>query len=246
MVGDRRRRRDPQPPVQQRESGPVGVNALRALVQVMLLGLPWPWRRRALELGFGYQIDPTARIGCSVILAREVILGAGARIGHLTMCRGLDRVVLAENANIGPLNWIYAIPRGLGYFTEVPRRPELILDQAGCITRRHIIDCSDQVHVGAFALVAGYRSQILTHSVSLTAGKQTVRPITIEAFSFVGSACILLPGSRLPHHSALVAGSTLRHAYDAPYRIYGGVLATDLGELAEDAHFFHLGITKDD
>jgi carbonic anhydrase/acetyltransferase-like protein (isoleucine patch superfamily) len=210
----------------------------------MLFALPWRWRRRVLELVFHYEIDPTARIGFSIVLAGEVRLAPGARIGHLTLCRGLDRVVLAEHAGIGHLNWIYAISPDLGYFGEASRSAELILERAANITRRHIIDCSDQVQLGAFALVAGYRSQILTHSVSLNRGRQTVRPILIEDFSFVGTGCILLGGSRLPHHSALVAGSTLRHSYTVPYRVYGGVLATEVGTLAEDAYFFHRGLTE--
>jgi carbonic anhydrase/acetyltransferase-like protein (isoleucine patch superfamily) len=186
----------------------------------------------------GFQIAPSARIGISLVLARRVVLGPRSRIGHLTVIRGLDELVLAEDALMGHLNWVYAIPTGLGFFDHTPRTPALFLDKAASITRRHILDCSDTVRLGSFALVAGYHSQILTHSVNLGTGRQTVKPIAIEEYSFVGSRCILLGGSQLPHHSALMAGSTLRGRYTTPYRIYAGVAATEVGSVDPTSGFF--------
>lgn len=209
------------------------------LFQILLFTSPWKVRRWVLQRAFGYRIAPSARIGYSVVRAGGLELEDGANIGHLSILKGMDRVALGRYASIGHLNWIYAIPRGLGFFEDTPRRAELVLEEGATITNRHLVDCSGAVRVGRMALVAGYRSQILTHSVNLATGSQRVKPIRIEEWCFVGSGCIVLGGSRLPDHSALVAGSTLRHSHTTPYRIYSGVVATEVGTIKETAQFFH-------
>jgi acetyltransferase-like isoleucine patch superfamily enzyme len=216
---------------------------LGMVIQLVLFPLPWRYRRWVLRRAFGYRIARSAHIGYSLVLAGSVELADGASIGHLTILRGMDYVSLAQHASIGPLNRIYAIQRGRGFFEQTPRRAELILERGATITSRHVVDCSAAVHLGRQALVAGYHSQILTHSVNLSTGRQGVRPISIEEGCLVGSSCIILGGSRLPHHSALVAGSTLRHSYTTPYRIYAGVVAIDVGAIEETAGFFHRPLT---
>jgi acetyltransferase-like isoleucine patch superfamily enzyme len=165
---------------------------------------------------------------------------SGAKIGHLTVCRGLERLTLGEHATVGRLNWISAYPRdGSGHFAHrTDRQPNLTLEEHAAITNRHIIDCTDQVTIGRYATVAGFRSQILTHSIDLAECRQDAKPIHIGCYAFVGTACTLLGGARVPDYSIVAANSLLHAAYEEPYRLYAGVPAKAVAELDRNLKYF--------
>jgi len=203
--------------------------------------LPWPLRRRLLQKLLHYEIHPTARIGVSIVIPYErLVMHAGSRIGHLTLARGMDHVVMGPAAQIGNLNWIYGIPSSDPCLSHEPeRRIELIMDDHSAITHRHTVDCSNTVHLRRGALVAGNRTQIVTHGVSTrqSFGPHT-QPITIGSYSLVGTGCILLGGACLPDYSALGAGSTLRNGFSETHGIYSGVPAQWVAGIPQDSPFF--------
>ena len=90
--------------------------------------LPWGLRRRILAGLFAWNLAEDARIGIVAISAKRVELGTGSRVGHFTVCRGLDNLVLGPHALIGKANWITAHPRGSLSFGDA-RVPELILER---------------------------------------------------------------------------------------------------------------------
>ena len=126
-----------------------------------LIGLLFPWRiRRLLLVGFmGYEIHPTARIGWSWICPERLEMAAGARIGNLTVCKGLSLLKMGEQSYVGNLNWISEFPVGNHAFfgEEADRRAELVLGDHAAITHRHLIDCTNAVRIGRFTTFAGYR-----------------------------------------------------------------------------------------
>ncbi|MFA4928239.1 MAG: hypothetical protein WC558_06965 [Patulibacter sp.] len=209
-------------------------------MQVALFVLPWKLRRLLLNRIPGYSIDPTARIGFSIVVPyRTLRLGPGAKIGHLNLMRGMDAVRLGENAVIAHLNWIYAIPMHFRHLShEKERRAELVLEDGAGVTRRHLIDCSNTVSLGRNALIAGYGTQVLTHAIDLGEGKQGSRPVLIGESSMVGTRAVILGGSVLPGFSALGAGSVLRSVYERQHRIYSGVPATDVAPVDPSSEFF--------
>jgi acetyltransferase-like isoleucine patch superfamily enzyme len=213
----------------------------RALIQLLLLALPWIVRRPLLEWIFGYEIHPSARIGFSIIAPyARLELAEGARIGHLNVARGMDTISLGKGAIIGRLNWIYAIP---GHFDELAhetdRVSELVLGEEAAIASRHIVDCSCSVNIREFATIGGHRSQILTHAADLRESRVVTLPIEVGAYSLVGSGAILLGGSRLPAFSALGAGSTLRDDFSQTHTIYSGVPAVPSARIDESNAWFH-------
>jgi acetyltransferase-like isoleucine patch superfamily enzyme len=212
------------------------INILKFIVVL----LPWPIRRRALTLFFGYRIERTARIGLAWIFPRRLELAAGSSIGHLTVCRGIDLVRLEERAMIGRLNWITGFPTGESrHFADVPNRlPELRLGEHAAVTHRHLIDCTHSVTIGAFSTVAGFRSQILSHSIDIDRGRQDAQPIQIGNYCFLGTDCVVLGGSTLPDYSVLAAKSLLNKSLPNTYTLYGGVPATSLKALSQDARYF--------
>ena len=92
--------------------------------------------------------------------------------------------------------------------------------------------------IGAFAIFAGFRSQILTHSVDLAESRQSSAPITVGAHCFVGTGCVLLGGAALPDRSVLGALSLLNKAYTEPGQLYAGVPARLVGPVPAGAKFF--------
>ena len=186
-------------------------------------------------------MHPTSRIGRSFVFPGKLVLGPHASIGHLTMVKGLARVELGEQASVGNLCWISGFPAGTGsphFAHQSARRPELIVGAHAAITHRHLIDCTARVEIGPFTTFAGFASQILTHSIDLTANRQSSEPVTIGAYCFVGTNCVLLGGSRLPDRSVLGAKSLLNKAFEEPGQLYGGVPAKLLGPLPADAAYF--------
>jgi acetyltransferase-like isoleucine patch superfamily enzyme len=86
--------------------------------------------------------------------------------------------------------------------------------------------------------VAGARSQILTHAIDFKRNRQVSAPVRIGRYCFVGTACVVLKGARLPECSVLAAGSTLARAYDETFTLYSGVPALPVKALDRDAEYF--------
>src|SRR5262249_29396422 len=142
---------------------------------------------------------------------KRLIMEEGSYIGHLTACVHLDLVHLKAHASIGRANWITGFPSdGADHFAhQSGRHAELILCEHAAITNRHLIDCTDRVTIGRYSTFAGFRSQILAHSIDLAECRQAAQPVTIGDYCFIGTDCVLLGGSVLPSYSVLAAKSLL-------------------------------------
>ncbi len=202
-----------------------------------------PMETASVDLGafFGYEIDRTARIGFSVICPGHLIMRGGARIGNLNVCKGLEFLILDENATIGNVNWISGYPKSEhdSFASDVNRAPELIMVEHAAITNRHLIDCTNAVRIGRFATMAGFRSQILTHSIDIERSCQSSRPVSIGDYSFIGTGSILLAGSAVPAYSVLGAGSVLNREYTEPYFLYAVVPARTVKQLSPSFGYFN-------
>jgi hypothetical protein len=213
---------------------------MKRLFAAFVVLLPWPLKRWCLTTFWKFQIDPTARIGLAWIFPHRLIMGPRSRIGHMTLCKSLSLLRLDERASIGRGNWITGFPAGPSkHFAHQPdRRPELIIERHAAITNRHLIDCTNSVTVGEFSTMAGFASQILTHSIDLEHSRQSSEPIHIGAHCFIGTNCVLLGGSSLPDRSVLGAKSLLNKAYSEPLHLYAGVPARPIKSLPADWKYF--------
>lgn len=213
---------------------------MRRLLALAVLLFPWSIRRRLLVALMGYKIHPTARIGWSWICPEHLEMAAGSRIGNLTVCKGLSLLKLGEQARLGHLNWITGFPVGNKAFfaDDAERRAELSIGDHAAVTHRHLIDCTNAVRIGRFTTFAGYRSQVLTHSIDLERCRQASRPIIIGEYCFVGTNCVLLGGSVLPDYSVLGASSVLNKAYAETHQLYAGNPARPVKALAQEMRYF--------
>lgn len=207
---------------------------------LLVLFLPWAIKRRILCRIWGYQIHPTAYIGISYVFPKHLVMDAGAKIGHLNVCVHLDSIKMGANATIGRSNWITGFPSGTSsehFKHDTSRKSELVIGRESAITKNHHIDCTNKVEIGDFVTVAGYSSQILTHSIDIYEGRQDSHPISIGDYCFVSTGVIILGGSSLPSHSVLAAGAVLNKKFDQSYAVYGGVPARFIKSVPIDAKY---------
>jgi acetyltransferase-like isoleucine patch superfamily enzyme len=221
---------------------------MKTCLRLLLVILPWPLRRWFLTRFLGYQIHPTARIGWAWVFPERLIMEEHSRIGHLTVCKGLELLQLGAHSSIGRLNWITGFPRGdtsfFGY--QVDRNPKLELGSHSAIGNRHLIDCTASVTFGSFCNLAGFRSQILTHSIDIKECRQSSAPATIGNYCFVGTDTVILGGSNIPSYCVVGAKSLVNKKLDEELMLYGGVPVKPLRKLSMDYKYFSrpVGIVK--
>lgn len=213
---------------------------LKIILYIVSLVLPWQLRWRYLNFVFGYKISPSARIGFSLVLLKTLEMKDQSRIGNLTVIKGLDNLDLGQCASIGNLNWITGFSKNQKkHFSHIyDRDPSLIVGNHSAITNRHLIDCTDKVELGSFTTFAGFRSQILTHSIELNSCKQGCKPVYIGNYCFIGTGTVILGGASLPDYCVLGAASLLIDKQQDKYSLYGGVPARSIKKLPESYEYF--------
>lgn len=209
--------------------------------KIFLLILPWRFRRILLIRWMHYEIHPTARIGYSWVYPSRLIMGAGAKIGHLNIAIHLDSMDLGINSSIARGNWItgFSSSSASKHFQHQPDRKSIFkLGNHSAITKNHHIDCTSPITIGEFVTIAGYQSQLLTHSIDIYENRQDSHEIIIGDFTFIGTNCVILGGSILPAYSVLGAKSLLNKAYDQQWKLYAGIPSKAIQDIPGDAKYF--------
>jgi len=210
--------------------------------KIFILLLPWKLKRMLLINWFGYKIHPSARVGLSWIYPSYLEMSENSKIDHLTVAVNLDRMILSEEASIGRGNWITGFPTNTNsphFKHQKDRRAELLLGAFSSITKNHHIDCTNIIKIGIYSTIAGYDSQLLTHSIDIYESRQNSKPIIIGDYTFIGTNVVVLGGSVLPNYSVLGAKSLLNSAFEKEWYMYAGVPAKGIKEISKDAKYFH-------
>jgi acetyltransferase-like isoleucine patch superfamily enzyme len=213
--------------------------AYRAAVGCLAVISPQGLKRFIYQRCFGWSIDPAARIGWSLILVDHLVMEANSAISHGNILKGCDYVELGKGAGIGMFNWISGPSVHAGGLPKA-RSPRLVLGCRAKITNRHLIDCSDLVELGDYAVVAGNRSQILTHGPQVETALQSTAPVTIGSHSVVFTAAILLAGSSIPNRCVVAAGAVVVGPLTDELTVYGGVPAVPIKRLPQDSAYFQM------
>ena len=203
------------------------MHIVKILLQALLIFIPWKVRRLILTRFWGYKIHPKARIGFSYIYPKHLVMEEGATIGHLNVAIYLELIYMEKDCTICQRNWITGFPlKDKTKFQRFPdRRPFLIMKKDSAITKQHLVDCTDIVTIDELTSIAGYGTQILSHSTSLEYNDAGCAPITIGHHCFIGTRSIILPGSILPNHSVLGAGAVLNKQFKDEFALYAGTPA---------------------
>jgi len=208
--------------------------------------LPLTLKRHLGRILYGWEIDPTARIGMSVIRVRHLSMGPGTFIGSRNIITDLDELRMARGASIGVRNritgwWWSRDPTQL-----LPNREAaLILGEGASISADHYLDCIDRIELGAYAGIAGFRSTVLTHTLDLVRDRYTSAPVEIADHSAILSGCMVMPGTRIPSRSIVSAGSVVTTALTTELTFYRGNPAEPIRSLPPTLRFFRRGETTD-
>jgi acetyltransferase-like isoleucine patch superfamily enzyme len=211
------------------------------LLKILTVLLPWPLKRMVLINVFKFDIDTKARIGLSWIFPQHLKMEAASSIGHFNVAVHLDLLVVGSFSTIVRGNWITGFPSNTDskhFAHQKNRQSKLIIGKHSAITKNHHIDCTNLIQIGNFVTVAGYSSQLLTHSINIELNIQDSNSIAIGDYCFVGTASTILGGSVLPAYSVLGANSLLNKHFSAPYRLYGGNPAKEIKELDYNFKYF--------
>lgn len=141
----------------------------------------------------------------------------------------------------GLVNWITGFSSGSDslHFQHQPgSTSELIVGESSAIVKHHHIDCTNRIEIGSFSTIAGYQSQLLTHSINTTDNRQDSAPIHIGDYTFIGTNCVILGGASLPSHSILGAKSLLNKEFTEEWKLYGGVPAIPITKVSTTANYF--------
>lgn len=215
------------------------INRIGVLLHAFLMFVPWSLRRFILRILFGAKIGKGTYVGFSMLHSERIEIGEGVKVGHFNLIKGLSLLKLDDHASIGNFNWISGSPiKGSKRFISSNRLPALILGRHAALTQCHRLDCSDSILFGDFSILAGYGSQLLTHSINIASSRQMVDKVCVGAYTFVGTRSVLLPGSVLPNYCVLAAGSVLVDSCRDEYTLYGGVPAKAIKQLDNKMAYF--------
>lgn len=214
---------------------------MKFIIYTFIVFLPWKIKRYFLIRFFKYKIHPTARIGLSYIFPKHLTMKEGSKIGHFNVAIHLNQLSIGKNSTISRSNWITGFPvdtKSKHFAHNKERNSALIIGKESAITKNHHIDCTNTITIGDYVTIAGYNSQLLTHSIDVYENRQDSHPITIDNYCFISTGVILLGGSKLPSYSVLAAGSVLNKEYTEQWGIYGGVPARYIKRIPKDAKYF--------
>lgn len=211
------------------------------VLKIIIVLLPWSLKKRALTRWFKYNLHPESYIGLAWIFPQKLIMEKGAKIDHLTVAVNLDCIVMKENSSIGRSNWITGFPSGTDsphFIHQKHRTSKLVMNIESAITKNHHLDCTSSIDIGVYTTIAGYQSQLLTHSINLADNRQDSAPIYIGDYAFIGTNCVILGGASLPSRSVLGAKSLLNKKFSEEWTLYAGVPAKPVSEIPKNAKYF--------
>jgi acetyltransferase-like isoleucine patch superfamily enzyme len=165
----------------------------------------------------------------------------GSKIGHFNTAIHLDKIVMKKHSSIGRSNWItgFSSKKSSRHFQHQPERISVLtMHEGAAITKHHHIDCTSPVSIGKFTTIAGYDSQLLTHSIDIIESRQDSQPIVIGDYCFVSTNVVILGGAQLPDYSVLGAKSLLNKKQDQSYVLYGGQPANFIKSIDKEAKYF--------
>lgn len=214
---------------------------MKFILKLFLVLMPWGIKRLILIKFFDYDIHSSARIGLCWFYPKKLIMEANSKVANFSVAVNLDLVHMQEYSTIGRGNWITGYPTSSKvHFThQSDRRAELLIGRHSAITRNHHIDCTNSVLIGSYSTIAGYGSQLLTHSIDILESRQDSKPIIIGSYTFIGTDVVILGGSSLPDFSILGAKSLLNKKFLDSHKVYAGVPATMRSSVDANAKYFN-------
>ena len=164
-----------------------------------------------------------------------------ARIGHLVTAIHLDEIFMGASSCIDRGCWVtgfssYSASKHFSH--QMERKSRLSIGMHSAITKNHHLDCTSSIEIGEFTTIAGYQSQLLTHSIDIKNNRQNSNPIKIGDYCFIGTNVVILGGAVLPSYCVVGAKSLLNKAFSEEWSLYAGVPAIRKSHINSSDHYF--------
>lgn len=189
-----------------------------------------------LSRGLGYRVHPSARVHPILLLGvQQLAVGQQARIGSFSVFRRLRQMTVHDFGRIGQWNWVSSAPE---FWSVSESAGRFSVGQHASITSRHYIDCSGGFTIGEFSTLAGVRSTVITHGISIERSAQQCSGVVVGRYSIVSSNVKLVPGANVPDNSLVAMGAVVTKGLVEPFCIYGGVPARRIISMPRDSLYF--------
>ena len=186
-----------------------------------------PYLRNVMLNLFGFKVSMSAKVGLNLFLCRDVELKKGAeiasfnffycqsvflgedcRIGRLNFFKGAFHILLQQNSHIGNTN----VFKNNGLKT-IPIVSTLSIGKDSNITSSHYVDLSCNITIAENSVLGGRSSTFWTHGfVHFNKGKDRpikLAEILIKEGVYIGSNCVLNPGTVIEQDINIGAGSSI-------------------------------------
>lgn len=158
--------------------------------------------------GDNYRIGKKCHIGFSIIMAEKLFLEDNTYIGHFNIIKTKEVHIAGKIRHLNLIcgrfifrvegeAWIDSQNKITGSNIDEKITNSFIMRRKSSIIVHHIFDVTDNIIIGERTCIAGYGSQIWTHSfVFGTTNKaaQISKPVEIGGNCYIGSGCVLCPG----------------------------------------------------
>ncbi len=207
---------------------------LRGIYLFLLAVLPSRLKIELLRLQ-GHTVSRKAHIGLAWLDIRGLYLAEGARISSFNVFKGINHLVMGRNAGIGRFNQFTANR----HYAEIAGSSHGIVElaDAAVITMRHYFDCQSRIYIGEHSLVAGIQSVFFTHQKGIR-GLHEAKAIIIGPRVYIGTSCVVLPGTLVAGHAFIGGGSVLSGALEREFALYSSSRATMMKPLEADCAYF--------
>lgn len=174
----------------------------------------------------GASIGENCRIGFSLLDASEICIGDHVRVGHFNLLWRLTRLELETGSVIVMGNWITGARTG-----------KFRLGRNSGITRFHFFEASGNIDIGSNCIVAGRGSHFFTHGIS-SIDLDSIRPITIGDWSYIGSGSRFVPGATVEKGTFVGMASVVTKGHTQSYCLIAGNPARSKKELSSGDVYF--------
>lgn len=174
----------------------------------------------------GARIGRGCYIGLSVIHARQIEIGDNVRIASFNLVHRLAILRLGNGSRLNGFNWITGAGTG-----------SLLVGRNSAITRLHFFEASGDVRIGENTIIAGRNSHFFTHGISST-NLDSVQPITIGSWCYVGSSSRFVPGSGVGRGTFVGMGSVVTKQFKDEYVLIAGNPAAVRKQLSPNDVYF--------
>ena len=243
---------------QRDSSGVVRNEQIRFAIAVLAVFMPQRIKHGLYTKLLGWEIDPTAKIGVSLLHARHVRIADGVSINHFNVFKvagtfemgshsmigvfnlfhGCELIRFGHHAAMGHGNRISGPPLSKQVFLTCPdRNPSFELGAYSLVIAFHRIECADKVTIGEFTVIGGGNSSILTHGIDVAENVMRVGTVEIGDFCYLGTRVLVQMDSCIPNRSVIAPCAVVHGELIGYEQLYGGVPARPIKSMAGSKYF---------